>query len=73
MQKEYIVSKVEFVDLFYLSNMDDFADRIKCSNDPYWSSVEGQLFYEDEFRVEDDVAYPTINDIPNTNFGLDDF
>lgn len=60
MQKEYIVSKVEFVDLFYLSNMEEFADRIKCSNDSYWSSVEGQLFTEDEFEVKDDVAYPII-------------
>ena len=66
MKKEFIVSKVEFVDLFYLSNMDEFADRIKCSNDPYWSSVEGQLFYEDEFKVEDDIAYPIIDT-------LDDF
>ena len=66
MKKEFIVSKVEFMDLFYLSNMDEFADRIKCSNDPYWSSVEGQLFYEDEFKVEDDIAYPIIDT-------LDDF
>ena len=34
---------------------------------------ETYLFTEDEFRVENDIAYPTINDIPNTNFGLDDF
>ena len=48
------------MDLFYLSNMEEFADRIKCSNDSYWSSVEGQLFTEDEFEVKDDVAYPII-------------
>jgi hypothetical protein len=63
MQKEYIVSKVEFVDLFYLSNMEEFADRIKCSDDPYWSSVEGQLFYESEFKVENDIAYPIIDSL----------
>jgi hypothetical protein len=65
MQKEYIVAQIESEGKFYLSNMEDFADKIECNDDPYWSSVEGQLFYGDEFRVEDDIAYPifpTLND-----------
>jgi hypothetical protein len=73
MKKEYIVSQVEGEEVFYLSNMDDFDEKIECSDDEYWSSVEGQLFYEEEFRIEDDIAYPFINDIPNTNFGLSGF
>lgn len=60
MQKEYIVSQVEDEGVLVLANMDDFTDRIECSDDEYWSSVEGQLFTEDEFRVEDDIAYPII-------------
>ena len=73
MKKEFIVSQVEDEGVLVLANMDDFTDRIECSDDEYWSSVEGQLFYEDEFRVEDGIAYPFINDIPNTNFGLSGF
>jgi hypothetical protein len=64
MQKEYIVASNERVGneiTFNLVNMEDFNDFIICSNDLYWSSVEGQLFYEDEFRVEDDIAYPIID------------
>ena len=73
MQKEYIVSQVEGEEIFYLANMDDLDEKIECSDDMYWSSVEGQLFTEDEFRIEDGIAYPFINDIPNTNFGLSGF
>jgi hypothetical protein len=61
MQKEYIVSQIEDEQVFYLTNMEDFDDKIECSDDPYWSSVEGQLFIEDEFKVEDDIAYPIID------------
>lgn len=73
MQKEYIVSQVEGEEIFYLANMDDLDEKIECSDDMYWSSVEGQLFTEDEFIIEDGIAYPSINDIPNTNFGLSGF
>jgi hypothetical protein len=73
MQKEYIVSQVEGEEIFYLANMDNLDEKIECSDDMYWSSVEGQLFTEDEFRIEDGIAYPSINDIPNTNFGLSGF
>lgn len=61
MNKEYIVSLVEDEEVFTLSNMDDFSDRIECSDDEYWASVEGQLFTENEFRVEDGIAYPIID------------
>jgi hypothetical protein len=73
MKKEYIVSQVEGEEVFYLSNMDDFDEKIECSDDEYWSSVEGQLFYEEEFRIEDDIAYPFINDIPDINFNSSGF
>ena len=65
MKKEFIVAQTEGEKEFYLSNMDDFNDKIECNDDPYWSSVEGQVFTEDEFKIEDDIAYPifpTLND-----------
>ena len=61
MKKEFTVSQVEDEGVLVLANMDDFTDRIECSNDEYWSSVEGQVFNEDEFKVENDIAYPIIN------------
>jgi hypothetical protein len=65
MEKEYIVSQTEGEKVFYLSNMDDFDDKIECNDDPYWSSVEGQVFTEDEFKVEDDIAYPIFPTLDN--------
>lgn len=60
MQKEYIVAQTEGEKGFYLSNMDDFNDKIKCNDDLYWSSVEGQVFTEDEFKIVDDIVYPVF-------------
>jgi hypothetical protein len=67
MKKEYIVALISEPGepkVYNLVNMEDFKDYIICSDDKYWESVEGQLFTEDEFRLEegnyvDDQVYST--------------
>jgi hypothetical protein len=89
MKKEYIVKLITRPGepkKFNLVNTEDELDQIICSDDSYWSSVEDQIFGEDEFtlgenptKVDDPgitlapIAFPLIDSIPNNNFGLSDF
>lgn len=64
MKKKYIVkltTRPGEPKKFNLVNTEDELDQIICSDDSYWSSVEDQIFTEDEFTLGD---HPNKTDNP---------